>query len=54
MKCPKCGFEFPNPTAVAGGRVLGLPRGFACRRVLQKALATRRRNQRKTRKDGRG
>ncbi len=52
MKCPKCGFKYKNPVSVAGGQVTGLPKGFACARVLRKALATRRRNARQNRKDG--
>ena len=46
MRCPKCGHEFANPTAQAGGRAGGAARvakGFASPAVLAKALATRKR-----------
>ena len=49
MRCPKCGHEFANPTAQAGGRVGGaakVSKGFASASVQRKALATRRRNAR--------
>ena len=45
MICQKCGHEFPNPTAQAGGRAGGAARvakGFASPAVQAKALATRR------------
>jgi len=45
MRCPSCGHEFKNPTAQAGGKVGGkakVSKGFACRRVMEKALETRR------------
>lgn len=45
MRCPSCGHEFKNPTAQAGGKVGGkakVRKGFACRRVMEKALETRR------------
>jgi hypothetical protein len=49
MRCPKCGHEFANPTAQAGGRAGGAARvakGFASPAVQAKAMATRRRKAR--------
>jgi hypothetical protein len=42
--CPRCGYPGQDPRAQEAGRKGGLarvPKGFACRRVLRKALATR-------------
>ena len=49
MKCPCCGHEFANPVSAANGAKGGavrVPKGFASARVLKKALATRKKNQR--------
>jgi hypothetical protein len=45
MRCPKCGHDFPNPTASAGGKAR-CAKGFASHAVMRKALATRARNRR--------
>ena len=47
MKCPNCGAEIKNPTAVAGGLAGGpakVSKGFASPAVMRKALRTRRAN----------
>jgi hypothetical protein len=47
--CPRCGHPGPDPRAQEAGRKGGaarVPKGFAVRRVLWKALATRRENAR--------
>ena len=51
MECPSCGFVFKSPVAVAGGKAGGkakVAKGFACRAVLQKALATRKEKKEKS------
>ena len=48
--CPRCGYPGPDPRAQVAGRKGGaarVPKGFAVRRVLKKALATRRENARR-------